>query len=274
VNVGGLRIDPVIDGVARLPPTELFSWGGPNKGTNEADWEPHRALLAADGMLEMQLGGFLIRGGPLGERVALVDCGVALNRPPFVGGELLGSLDRLGVAPGDITDMIFTHLHYDHVGWASRDGEVVFTNATYRCDERDWAYFMDRESTDRAELRSARLLDPARERFEMFTGDGPLLPGIDRIGAAGHTPGSAMIVLSDADQRAMLLGDVVHCPVELIDDEWGGIGDVDPALAKRTRTALAREIEGTDIPAAAAHFPGLQFGRLLAANGTRRWVID
>jgi hypothetical protein len=71
----------------------------------------------------------------------------------------------------------------------------------------------------------------------------------------------------------MLLGDVVHCPVELLDDEWAGIADVDPALARRTRTALARELEGTDVPVAASHFPGLRFGRLLSGAGGRSWVV-
>ena len=72
----------------------------------------------------------------------------------------------------------------------------------------------------------------------------------------------------------MLLGDVVHCPVELLDDEWAGIGDVDPELAKRTRLALVRELEGTDVPMAGAHFPEMQFGRLLAGQGKRSWVIS
>jgi hypothetical protein len=61
--------------------------------------------------------------------------------------------------------------------------------------------------------------------------------------------------------------------VELLDDEWAGMGDVDPALALRTRQALIRELEGSDVPAAATHFAGMQFGRLLAAEGTRRWVL-
>jgi glyoxylase-like metal-dependent hydrolase (beta-lactamase superfamily II) len=226
-------------------------------------------------MLEIQMGGFLLRGGPLGDRVVLVDSGVGLlDRGPFVGGQLLSSLRALGVAPEEVTDVVFTHLHFDHVGWASTDEDATFPRATYRCDARDWAYFMERESDDRGERRSARLLDPVRTKFELFDGDGPLLPGVDRIGAAGHTPGSAMIVLSDRAERAMLLGDVVHCPVELLDEEWGGIGDVDPELARRTRAALARELEGEDVPVAAAHFPGLRFGRVLQGGGVRRWVFD
>src|SRR5438128_1038732 len=83
-------------------------------------------------------------------------------------------------------------------------------------------------------------------------------------------PGSTVVVVSSGDRRALRLGDVVHCPVELVDDEWAALGDVDPALAKRTRNALARELEGTDVPAAASHFPEMRFGRLLAADGRRR----
>ena len=71
----------------------------------------------------------------------------------------------------------------------------------------------------------------------------------------------------------MLLGDVVHCPMELTDSEWQFVGDVDPDLARRTREALARELEGSDVPAAAAHFPGMRFGRLLAGEGRRTWSL-
>jgi hypothetical protein len=82
-----------------------------------------------------------------------------------------------------------------------------------------------------------------------------------------------MIVVSSGTERAMLLGDVVHCPVELLDDEWAGMGDLDPALAARTREAMAREIEDGKTPVAGAHFPGMQFGRLLRGAGKRSWVF-
>jgi hypothetical protein len=79
-------------------------------------------------------------------------------------------------------------------------------------------------------------------------------------------------VLSSGASRAVLLGDVVHCPVELVEDEWASLGDVDPELAKRTKVALARELEGTDTPVAGPHFPGMRFGRLLAGEGRRLWL--
>ena len=154
------------------------------------------------------------------------------------------------MAPGDVTDVVFTHLHFDHVGWATQQGTVVFPNATYRCDERDWGHFVGPDPGRHPQAGTAR-----RPHGVVGRGRGPVLPGLDAMVAPGHTPGSTIIVLSSGAERAMLLGDVVHCPVELLDDEWAGMGDVDPELAKRTRNALARELEGTDVPVGGGPLP-------------------
>ena len=263
MKIGELVVEPVHDGVMRAPAVAF-------RGTTEEQWAPHRQFLDADGMLAFALGGFLVRAP--GGRLALVDCGIGQRSGAmmsgsgsFTGGELLASLSALGVQPGDITDVVFTHLHFDHIGWASSlEGEIVFPNAVYRCDERDFEHFRDNE-------RVAPVLGPVTSRMETWSSGGPLLPGVDLMTAPGHTPGSTIIVLSSGSARGLLLGDVVHCPVELIDDEWVGLGDVDPELAKKTKNALARELEGTDTPVAASHFPGMVFGRLLGARGKRYW---
>ena len=267
MRVGELEIVPVIDGAAFMPPSEAYRMGRDQvegRGADDEDWVPHRSLLTDDGMLEMALGGFLIRTR---DRVVLVDTGVgAMTLGPFGGGQLLDSLAAEGVSPADVTDVVLTHLHFDHVGWTTTHGEVVFTNATYRCDRRDWDHFVGPDPG------ATKKLSPLESRLDTWDGNGgPLLPGLDTMSAPGHTPGSTVIVISSGDERAMLLGDVVHCPIELIDDEWAGMGDVDPALAMRTRIALAKELEGTDVPVAAAHVPGLQFGRLLPGQGKRYW---
>jgi hypothetical protein len=83
------------------------------------------------------------------------------------------------------------------------------------------------------------------------------------------------VVLSDGSERALLLGDVAHCPMELTDVQWARLADVDPALAAQTREALAREAEGGGALVGAAHFHGLRFGRLLNDRHQRRsWAID
>ena len=264
MKIGELTVEPVFDGIMKAPATAF-------RGTTDEQWAPHRQFLDADGRLEFALGGFLVRAPH--DRLILVDAGIGDRSGTMMnglgvyeGGALLTSLARLGLQPGDITDVIFTHLHFDHVGWASHEGTIVFPNATYRCHSSDWEHFRGNE-------RVEPILGPIEGRLTPFDDSGPLCSGVDAMCAPGHTPGSTILVLASGSSRGLLLGDVVHCPVELIDDEWTGLGDVDPELAKRTRNQLAREIEGTETPVAAAHFPGMVFGRLLSANGRRLWQV-
>jgi len=264
VRAGALEILPVPDGWARMPAGDLLRF----TGDRSDPWLWHQQFLSDDGSIELSLGGFLVRTG---ERLVLVDAGAGrIDTPTYHGGQLLESLERLGVGVDDITDVVFTHLHFDHVGWATQQGSVVFPRATYRCHEADWEYFV---SGPDAQPGSVRKLAPLADRLEPFGDDAPVAPGITVRHAPGHTPGSAIVVVADGPDRALLLGDVVHCPVELMEDDWEAIVDVDPALARRTREALAKELEGSDVPVAAAHFPGLQFGRLLAGTGRRHWTF-
>jgi glyoxylase-like metal-dependent hydrolase (beta-lactamase superfamily II) len=259
MELGRLRIDSILDGTGRFAPTASF------QGTTDEQWAAHRDLLDEDGMLGFAMGGFLVRGLE-GGRTALIDAGLGHGTlMGITGGQLLDNLAAVGVRPDEITDVLFTHLHIDHIGWASAEGRAVFPNATHRAAAADWDHFVVHHPGSEAER-----LAPTAGQFETWEeGGGSVLAGIDVLAAPGHTPGSTVMVLSSGSARAMLLGDVVHCPVQLVDDEWSGLFDVDPALARRTRTALARELEGRDIPIAAAHFPGMQFGRLLTGEGRR-----
>jgi hypothetical protein len=71
----------------------------------------------------------------------------------------------------------------------------------------------------------------------------------------------------------MLLGDMIHCPLELTDDDFNLFGDYDQELANGIRQTYAKELEGTDIAVAASHFPDLRFGRVLPGEATRRWTF-
>ena len=271
MNVGEITIDGVSDGYLRAPASLIFS-------RPESDWEPHQQFLDEKGNLIFGMGGFLVRTG---SRVVLIDVGIGPKADPKLTGMFLQSLESLGVTPEEVTDVALTHLHFDHVGWASDGERPLFPNATYRCHAADWDFFMGSEPFDDTRAvammggqRAIEVLPAIAERLEPWSADQTILPGIDVRSAPGHTPGSTILTVSSGSERALLLGDVVHCPVELLENDWEAIADVDRDLAARTREALAKELEGTDIPMAATHFEGLRFGRLLAGTGRRQWVFD
>ena len=268
MRVGAVTIEGVSDGSLPVPPGLLF-----NK--SDQDWLQHSQFLDHDGMLPIEFGGFLVRHA---ERVVLIDTGLGPGSTPERTGMFMRNLSALGVQPAEVTDVVLTHLHFDHLGWATDGERRLFEGATYRCHEADWEFFMGSKPFDDSLAvssmggrSSSELLPPIEHRLETWSDDASILPGIDVRSAPGHTPGSTVVVISSGTERAMLLGDVVHCPAELLSDDWEMIGDVDRQLAQRTREALAKELEGSDIPATASHFPGLKFGRLLAASGRRQW---
>jgi len=71
----------------------------------------------------------------------------------------------------------------------------------------------------------------------------------------------------------LLLGDVAHCPLELTENDWEGVFDLDPKTARATRDRISRELEGGNIMAVGAHFDELQFGRLMVVDHEKSWQI-
>lgn len=138
MQIGEFEVHPVIDGKLVVPASMFFPT------LSDKDWEPHKQFLDSSSKLDMPVGGFLIRGNGI---LALVDAGFGpVEGYPALGGRLLESLKALGHEPDDITDVFFSHLHFDHIGWASQNGVGVFPNATYRCNAKDYDYFVTQKT--------------------------------------------------------------------------------------------------------------------------------
>jgi glyoxylase-like metal-dependent hydrolase (beta-lactamase superfamily II) len=261
VKVGDLEIVPIIDGTGRENAREVLTAPGADR------WACHPEQLDAHGDLVLTLGGFLLRTG---DRTVLVDAGVGrIHNDHYAGGGFPDALAATGTAPEDVTDVVFTHLHFDHVGWATSRGEVVFGNATYRVHAADWAYFVDAPDADPGAVRK---LAPLREHLETFDGERTLAPGLDARPTPGHTPGSTTYVVSSGDARALLIGDVAHSVVELAEPDWEAVFDVDPRAAQAMRRRLVDEVADTDVLVAPGHLPGLAFGRVVTVGAERRFT--
>jgi hypothetical protein len=98
-----------------------------------------------------------------------------------------------------------------------------------------------------------------------------ILPGIAAIDAAGHTPGTCALMLSSNGDRGMLLGDIVHSPPELLNVREFRIR-ADPAAALSSVRKIRDLLVDEGIPCAAAHFPGLRWGRVVRMKEGHEWV--
>ena len=262
MRLGHLDIQPVSDGVFTAP-DDFFG--------ADVDLGTHPEVLDADGRMRLPIGCFVVRTG---DRLVLVDAGVGpVRNDVFDGGQLLGSLDGAGVAPEQLDVIVCSHLHLDHCGWLiDREARPVFPSATVVVGAADWRYFVeDEEGFMRSSIRTGLRALAEIGRVRLVDGDGEVAPGVTMTAAPGHTPGHSCIVLSSGTERALLLGDAVHCPVQLEESEWGPLADVDRELAARTRQRLWRELEGEAVQGTGAHFPELRFGRVLVGESRRYW---
>ena len=308
VRIGDIEIWAVLDGhmtVAQPP-------GFPEE--DDPEFAVHAEYLH-NGRWHLDIGGFLVRTG---DRVVLVDAGSGPgDGEPFVPtadesdpallrwaadnghpdpeaargvlrtivqtdlrtGSFGASLAALGFRPDDITDVLLSHLHFDHIGWLSVDGRPYFPNAVVRCERHDAEYFLAPDFDDGFyrvlwnAMPTSERMAPVLAQFEPWDEDAAIAPGLDCVYAPGHTPGSAIFAITSGSERALILGDSVHCPQELMDPEFYG-GGVDVAQADATRERIRRDAEDGATLLSAPHFPRLQFGRLRVGDRPRRWHFE
>lgn len=292
MKIGDIEITPLIDGEAVVPGTAFYP------ELKESDWDPYENLLEPvfHQCLHLNtLGGYLVRSG---DRVVVVDGGSGPQpKWPFAGGGFRSSLAATGLDRSDVTDVVFTHLHFDHIGWASVEGKSFFPNATYHIDQRDWNWFLSPDfgftddeiakSMEKLELSAdycypendapAPRLRPIVNQIEFFQADNEveLLPGVVALDGSGHTPGQVVLELRSGSEKGLLLGDLVHAQPELVDDnergQWAFISHTDHDRAHAAVEHFRKRMWDEKIPAAGGHFPGLRWGRVVSDGGKRVW---
>ena len=72
--------------------------------------------------------------------------------------------------------------------------------------------------------------------------------------------------MSSGTARAVILGDMIHCPVEIGQSELDFVFDVDPKLNRETKARMERELAQPDTVTVGPHFPNLVFGRVLPGS--------
>lgn len=266
-TIGNLEVLVVSDGSCKFPAPVYFP------ASTAETWQAHTRWMDHEGNLEFPFSCFLVRSG---DRTVLIDTGLGwLKMWTFTGGALMGELAAAGVKPEDIDTVFVTHLHIDHCGTCTvQDGDslrAAFPNATYRWTGDEHQHWLTAPPTPGTGFVMADMLAALSDRVEPVNAGDTIAPGISVVGTPGHTPGHAGVILSSGSERAFILGDAISCPVQLEEPEWSGLGDMDKKLARQSQEAVLRELEGTNDLLAAAHFPGLTFGRVLRGEGKRYW---
>jgi glyoxylase-like metal-dependent hydrolase (beta-lactamase superfamily II) len=270
--VGDIRLTMIPDGYHRSDPIATFV------GSTRQDWDAHRHLLDDNGRLVMTMGALLAELAD-GQRV-LIDLGFGARTVilaelglEFWGGRLLTSLASVGLEPADIDAVLYSHLHLDHVGWTTNrdNGALTFDRARHVMFRSEWDHWITRTGTGGPTEQDVEAL---AGRVELLDGESEIVPGIHIVATPGHTPGHCSFLVSSGVQRAVVLGDAIHCPIQISHPEWAFAQDVNPDAARRSREQLLRELDAPDTVIVGPHFPDAVFGRVLAGVVPLRVAFD
>ena len=138
--------------------------------------------------------------------------------------------------------------------------------------QTEWDYW-----TSSDEMRTAAQYDnslgpiEAAGLLDLVEGEHAVTSELVTVPTPGHTPGHVSFVLSSAGERAYLLGDAAHQPVQVREDGWCAGADIDKVSSAASRKALMARIEAEGALIASGHFPFPGLGHAVAGEGGRTW---
>lgn len=201
--------------------------------------------------ITLSIDALLVKAG---DHLVLIDTGMG----PKAHGVLIESLARAGFTPDQVTDVLITHSHPDHIGGLlTADGKPAFPNALVRLTDTEWAAV-------KANPQQAAFVAAIGPQVQSFAGGSEVLPGITSVVLKGHTPGHTGYEIVSGDGKLLDIGDMAHSSVvSLVKPEWAMGYDADKPAGEATRRAELTMLAQSGETIFAPHFPFPGTGKIV-----------
>ncbi|WP_282245900.1 MBL fold metallo-hydrolase [Stenotrophomonas sp. PS02300] len=276
LKVGDIDVLVVSDGVLPLP-TQML--GHNVSAAERAPW--FKEMYLPPDALDWALNVMVVRSG---DRNILIDAGLGmdpdLNLPR--AGQLIRRLGAAGIDLREITDVVITHLHMDHIGGLLVDGVKEQLHPELRIHvaaaEVDFWKAPDFIRTnmppgfpDALRATATHFLAEYGSYVRTFEDVHEIAPGVIAHRTGGHTPGHSVVRLSSNGEALTFAGDAIFA-VGFEQPNWHNGFEHDPEGAAQVRITLLKELAGTGEMLVATHLPFPSVGRVSADGDVFRWV--
>jgi glyoxylase-like metal-dependent hydrolase (beta-lactamase superfamily II) len=207
------------------------------------------------------------------DKKILIDTGVGFLDEPLVfrgesyvfKGRVQQLLQQENIKNEDITNVIITHFHPDHIGGIFKaDEKLIFPNARFHMHEDEWNYWHSSQSDTQPALFKhfvEKNITPLKNlNLDLFKSDfANVLPGIAAIKAEGHTPGQVALNIQSNNEHLLYISDAFLHPLHMEHLDWQTNYDMNHEKAKQSRIQLLELAYKNNMLVNAFHFnfPGL-----------------
>lgn len=241
--------------------------------------QPHFAT--PDGLMILSFQCFVLRSR--GKNVMIDTCiGADRKREYDVFCNLKTTfpqdIEAAGFPAQSIDAVMCTHLHFDHVGWNTHlvNGKWVptFPNARYLFGKQEFDHWVHLRNTggyhDFEHLVDS--IDPVIEAglVDFIGPEHEITDEVSLFPTPGHTPGHVSVLIRSGGEEAVITGDLLHHPIQLIDPQRHGNFDMDKDQGGRTRQAFVDRFADTKTLIIGSHFAEPTSGWLVRDGKTWR----
>lgn len=180
------------------------------------------------------------------------------------------SLAHAGHSPDEITKIVLTHMHGDHISGLMSGGAETFANAEYFAG----AYEFDEwdMSGDEAFETFVRPISDA-DKFAFIEGGDSVASGVTAVETFGHSPGHMSYMIESGGQQVLIGGDFTnHYIYSLANPDWHLLFDRDKEQAAQTRRATLDMLATDKIALIGYHMPFPGYGMVEKDGDGFRWV--
>lgn len=189
-----------------------------------------------------------------GERRILIDAGTGDKQLKYLAYygfkgviDFESELGKSGYQCSDITDVIFTHLHFDHCGGATRFGadgesvELVFPNATHWVSQTQWDNFMQPNVRESDSYFTENMMPISTAgKLKLVTENQLVCPELEIRIFNGHTVGQLVSYINLGTKTLVYVGDVIPLAAN-VPLSWISSYDVFPLTAMEEKKVLLDE---------------------------------